>query len=83
MVVRWRQPSQDWKKLNTNGSLIDNLGRAGLGAIIKDHNGNQAKGCCQHILKARNIEAKLWTLGDGLKLVTRAFHILKLKLVLL
>ncbi|KAK5811917.1 hypothetical protein PVK06_027303 [Gossypium arboreum] len=59
-----------------------NLGRAGLGEIIRDYSGDQEKACCQHIVKASNIEAKLWALRNGLKLAID-FSISLLKLMLI
>ncbi|KAK5839514.1 hypothetical protein PVK06_008312 [Gossypium arboreum] len=43
--VKWQPPSIGWKKLNTDGSAIGNPGRAGAGALIRDHDYIWVKGC--------------------------------------
>ncbi|KAH1115540.1 hypothetical protein J1N35_008918 [Gossypium stocksii] len=66
--VPWQGPTLEWQKLNTNGSSQGNPGKAGVGAIIRDHKGNWAKRCSRHIPKANSVEAELCALRDGLKL---------------
>ncbi|KAG8498916.1 hypothetical protein CXB51_005284 [Gossypium anomalum] len=68
IAVKWQPPSIGWKKLNTDGSAIGNPGRAGAGALIRDHDYIWVKGCYRFIPTANNIEVELWTLRNGLTL---------------
>ena len=38
--VAWRKPPLGWTKLNTNGSALGCLGKAGGGRLIRDRNGD-------------------------------------------
>ncbi|KAK4707022.1 hypothetical protein R3W88_033409 [Solanum pinnatisectum] len=38
-LVMWRRPPNDWVKLNTDGSALDNPGKLGARGIIRDHRG--------------------------------------------
>ncbi|PPR81449.1 hypothetical protein GOBAR_AA39264 [Gossypium barbadense] len=48
--VSWSKPRQGWYKLNTNGSSIDNPGKARAGAIIRNHDGEWVVGSYRHIM---------------------------------
>ncbi|WMV32839.1 hypothetical protein MTR67_026224, partial [Solanum verrucosum] len=39
-LVQWIKPSDVWVKLNTDGSFLSNLGKIGVGGILRDSNGN-------------------------------------------
>ncbi|GAV83307.1 RVT_3 domain-containing protein, partial [Cephalotus follicularis] len=36
-LIGWSPPPKGFLKLNTNGSIFDNTGKASLGSIFRDH----------------------------------------------
>nr|POE95235.1 putative ribonuclease h protein [Quercus suber] len=42
--VAWEKPALGWMKLNFDGSALGNLGKAGGGGLIRDHQGNWVRG---------------------------------------
>ena len=66
--VRWEKPQQGWIPLNTNGSALGNLGRAGGGSILRDDQGNWVAGFSKNIGFSTSFIAELWALRDGLTL---------------
>ena len=38
--IRWEKPRSGWRKLNTNGSSLGNLGLVGVGGMIRDESSN-------------------------------------------
>ncbi|PPD70459.1 hypothetical protein GOBAR_DD32661 [Gossypium barbadense] len=75
IAVKWQPPSIGWKKLNTDGSAIGNPGKAGAGALIRDHDYIWVKGCYRFIPKENNIEVELmlWTIIPN----TRVKHVFR------
>lgn len=47
--VRWEKPCSGWMKLNTDGSLMGNLGLAGGEGLLRDANGNWVGGFARRI----------------------------------
>nr|POE80708.1 putative ribonuclease h protein [Quercus suber] len=66
--IRWEKPPLGWKKLNTDGSSISCMERAGCGGVIKDELGNWVAEFTRHIEATNNFAAELWGLRDGLML---------------
>ena len=66
--IRWERPRSDWKKLNTDGSSLGNLGLVGGGGVIKDDIGNWVVGFSRRIGVTSSFEAELWALRDGLNI---------------
>ena len=55
-------------KLNSDGSALSSLGRAGGGGVIRDHEGKWLKGYARSLGSTNNCMAELWALRDGLLL---------------
>ncbi|XP_052487915.1 uncharacterized protein LOC128041671 [Gossypium raimondii] len=51
-------------KLNADGSSLDNPGRIGANALIRDHNGNWVIDAYRHIRRAASVEVELWALRE-------------------
>ena len=66
--VGWEKPPVGWAKLNTDGSAIGSIGKAGGGGVIRDHNGHWLKGFARPIGDSNSCMAELWALRDGLLL---------------
>ena len=66
IFVKWEPPSQNWHKLNTDGSSLGNPGRAGGGGIIRNANGEWVGGYARAIGITTSAAAELWALQDGL-----------------
>ena len=57
-----------WKKLNTDGLVLDSVGQAGCGVVVRDDHGNWIAGFTRHIGATDNFATELWGLRDGLSL---------------
>ena len=66
--VGWEKPPWGWLKLNSDGSSINNLGKAGVGGLFRDHEGNWVKGYARGIGHTNSFLAELWALRDGLNI---------------
>ena len=66
--ICWEKPPAGWKKLNTNGSSIDNLTRVSCGSFIRDKHGGWVVGFVKHIGSTNNFVVELWGLRDRLVL---------------
>ena len=64
--VRWEKPQRGWVRLNTDGSALGNLGRAGCGSIIPNEHGDWLGGFSRNIGVTTSFIAELWALRDGL-----------------
>ncbi|PPD86469.1 hypothetical protein GOBAR_DD16600 [Gossypium barbadense] len=51
-------------KLNADGSSLDNPGRIGAVALIRDHNGNWVIDAYRHIRRAASVEVELWAFRE-------------------
>ena len=66
--VGWTLPPVQWVKLNSDGSSMGNLGRAGGGGIIRNAEGKWIKGYARAIGNMTSVAAELWGLRDGIQL---------------
>ena len=66
--VSWSKLPDEWFKLNTDGALGGNPGKAGGGGLIRDSSGHWVKGFARSIGFATSVTAEFWALRDGLKL---------------
>ena len=66
--MRWGKPPSSWFKLNIDGALSGNQGKAGGGGLIRDSLGNRVKGFSRFMGYASSIMAKFWALRDDLHL---------------
>ena len=64
--VAWEKPPIGWLKLNSDGSALGNLGKAGGGGLIHDHQGNWIRGYARSLGNTNSFIAELWALRDGL-----------------
>lgn len=60
ILVTWEKPQQQWFKLNTDGSVLNNA-NASAGGVIRDHHGNWVSGFSTNIGLASVPEAETWT----------------------
>ena len=58
-------------KLNTDGALLGNLGKAGGGGVIRDSSGKWVKGFSRSIGVATSVMAECWAIRDGLTLANQ------------
>ena len=70
--IRWEKPNAGWKKLNTDGSLVDSLGLVGGRGVVRDEQGNWVLGYARRIGPVNSFLAELWSLRDGLLLCVQA-----------
>ena len=66
--IRWEKPSLGWVRLNIDGSVLGNPGRAGCGGIIQNDRGEWLGGFSRCIGITTSFIAELWALRDGLSL---------------
>lgn len=69
--VRWFPPTDNWFKLNSDGSSMGNPGRAGGGGIIRNFQGDWpdwVSGYARAIGYTTSVTAELWALRDGINL---------------
>lgn len=64
--AKWTKPDLGWLKLNTNASIIN--GRADVGGLIRDSNGNWVQGFSKSIGTSSVLMAELWALRDGIRM---------------
>ncbi|KAF7835723.1 Ribonuclease H [Senna tora] len=68
--VQWHKPMEGSLKINTDGSSVDNPGRAGVGVVVRDSLGNWVQGFSGFIGVATNMQAELSAIRQGLKMAT-------------
>ena len=77
----WEKPTEGWRKLNTDGFSLGNIGRAGGGGLIRDEEGNWILGFSRQIGVTSSFIAELWALRDGLILcVERSFTVVVIEM---
>ncbi|GLJ46146.1 hypothetical protein SUGI_0972160 [Cryptomeria japonica] len=69
--VVWQASTPGWVKLNFNGESKGNLGRSGLGAIVRDEFGFTLKAFSSPVGIAANNVAEISTLEEGNKAADR------------
>lgn len=57
--IWWEKPPVGWKKLNTDGSSMDSLERAGCGGIVRDEHVGWVVGFTRHIGSTNNFVSEL------------------------
>ncbi|CAL0327373.1 unnamed protein product [Lupinus luteus] len=68
-VIRWFPPDVGWCKLNTDGSFSAQRKIAACGGVVRDHNGNFLFAFSKHLGNCTVMQAELWGILYGLKLV--------------
>lgn len=71
VLVGWSPPPGGFFKLNTDGSVSKNPGRAGVGGLIRDHNGRWIGGFGRPLGITNSLMAEAWALREGLCLARR------------
>ena len=69
--VAWIPPPFNWKKVNTDGSFLSDLGLASCGGIARDYNGNFIIAWSFNLGHCTITAAKLWAIFWGL-LISRS-----------
>lgn len=69
--VCWILPPEGWVKLNTNGSALGVLCRAGASRLLQDKKGNWVRGFARYLRVTNSEVAKLSAIRDGLSLALR------------
>ena len=54
--------------MNTDGSIIGCMERAGCGGVVREEHGNWVAGFTRHVGTSNSFAAELWGLRDGLML---------------
>ena len=67
-IIKWNAPLEPFIKLNTDGSLLDNLGLAGAGRLLHNSSGAWISGFSLHMGITSNNIAKLGAICKGLLL---------------
>ncbi|GLJ20911.1 hypothetical protein SUGI_0381550 [Cryptomeria japonica] len=70
-TIKWKAPPRGWTKLNFNSASKGNLGESGIGAIIRDEQGNILHGLFGGIGVTTNNEAEIRALEAGLRICIR------------
>ncbi|KAK4707377.1 hypothetical protein R3W88_033066 [Solanum pinnatisectum] len=65
-LVRWKKPPEQWVKINTDGSALDNLGKIGAGGILRDHTGRMLLAFATPLGEGTNIQAEVEAAFFGL-----------------
>lgn len=60
-----------WLFLNTNGAVQNSTGLSAAGGVLRDEAGKLLSGYNRHLGKCSVIEAKLWSILDGLLLLQK------------
>ena len=63
--IKWEKPPAGWKKLNTDGSVLGSMERAGCGGVVRDEHGSRVVGFTRHVGATNSFTADLWGLRDG------------------
>ena len=66
--IRWEKPPLGWKKLNTDGSVIGCMERAGCWGVVRDEHWNWVAGYTRHVGAINSFAAELYGLRDSLLL---------------
>ncbi|GLT74663.1 hypothetical protein SLA2020_464490 [Shorea laevis] len=66
--INWKPPDRPFLKLNTDGSLDQNSGKATAGGLLRDCVGSWIQGFSVTIGKVSILMAELWGCREGLKL---------------
>lgn len=67
-AIHWERPIAGWKKLNTDGSCLGGVDRAGCGGLVRNEQGQWVAGFSRHIGSTNSFIAELWGLREGLLL---------------
>ncbi|KAF5191552.1 hypothetical protein FRX31_018863 [Thalictrum thalictroides] len=73
-LCRWYPPRPPFVKLNTDGASRGNPGTAGLGAVIRDYEGNVLSAVCQGLHPMTNFLAECWAIVVGLEWAASQGH---------
>ena len=68
-LIKWLAPTDPFTKLNTDGSVVDNLGKVGVGGLLRDSSGSWVFGFSLSMGIATNNMAELGAVRQGLTLV--------------
>ena len=68
--IKWNSPIDDWYSLNTDSTIMNNLGLARCGGLIRDNTSSWISGFCKDLRNYHSIMVELWGLLEGLKLAT-------------
>lgn len=59
---------------NTDGAVQVNLGKAAIGGVLRDENGDLVLGYNKYLGKCSILDAELWGIFEGLKIIQRRGH---------
>ncbi|KAF7809507.1 putative beta-D-xylosidase 6 [Senna tora] len=65
-LIKWKEPSRSFFKLNTDGSASNSL--LGAGGIIRDERGQHVASFCKFVGYGHSLSAELWALQLGITL---------------
>jgi hypothetical protein len=76
-LIGWLPPPLGFMKMNTDGSVLGNPGKASAGGLLRDSNGKWIHGFAHNLEITNSLAVELWGLRDGL-LLARNLNITKL-----
>ncbi|KAF7815494.1 ribonuclease H [Senna tora] len=68
-LVAWEKPSDGWIKVNSDGACKSD-GKAGCGAILRDHEGRWIGGIARNLDGCSVIRTEAWGAFEGIKLAS-------------
>ena len=68
-LISWCPPEVDWVKLNVDGSMSAEMNSIAGGGVVRDRSESWVTGFALKIVTGSVLEAELWGILEGLKLV--------------
>lgn len=67
-LLSWTPLPLNWIKINTDGSIMGNLGPAGCGGLLRDSQGQWIIGFIRNIGDTTALAVELWAIRHGLSI---------------
>ncbi|KAF7811828.1 ribonuclease H [Senna tora] len=68
VLVAWEKLNVGWVKVNSDGAVKSTEGKAGCGALIRDHNGTWITGVIRNLGRCSVLKTEAWGAFEGIKL---------------
>ena len=67
-LIIWEKPTENWTKLNCDGSLKTHPYRAGCGGLLRNSNGSWIHGFYRHLGHCSILKAEAWAVLEGVRM---------------